>query len=192
MKTIALTLFVAAAVFAQSNSATTTTTAKDKNKTANTNTTKKAQKAPDQKAVAQKPPTKAEPPVQAIPAGAVQVEPNLYRLTDSNGKTWNYRQTPFGINKWEQSATPETQPAPAPAAQSASSSNFRSAATKSEPITVTDLGDSYRFDKNTPFGHSTWTRKKSDVTAKEKAIVEGRDPQSVPDATGDTSKPAGN
>lgn len=191
MKTIALTLFVAAAVLAQSNS-TATTTAKDKNKTANTNTTKKAQKAPDQKPVAQKPPAKAEPPVQTIPAGAVQVEPNLYRLTDSNGKTWNYRQTPFGINKWEQSATPETQPAPAPSVQSTSQSPFRSATVKTEPIMVTDLGDSYRFDKNTPFGHSTWTRKKSEVSAKEKAIVEGRDTQSEPDATGHSDKPAGN
>ena len=192
MKTIALTLFVAAAVFAQSNSAATSTAAKEKNKAANTSTTKKAQKVPDQKTVAQKPRAKAEPPVQTIPAGAVQVEPNLYRLTDANGKTWNYRQTPFGINKWEQSATPETQPAPAPAAQSTSQSPFRSATTKTEPITVTDLGDSYRFDKNTPFGHSTWTRKKSEVTAKEKAIVEGRDAQSQPDATGDSGKPAGN
>ncbi|HEX5228143.1 MAG TPA: hypothetical protein VFW44_10555 [Bryobacteraceae bacterium] len=193
MKTIALTLLFAAAVFAQSSSSaantSATNTAKDKSKTS------KTQKAPEQRAVAQKPqaskpPAKAEPPVTAVPTGAVQVEPNLYRYTDSNGKTWNYRQTPFGINKWEQSTTPEAQPAPAPAAESSSQSAFRSSATKSEPITVKDLGDSYQFDKNTPFGHSTWTRKKSEITAKEKAIVEGRDTQ--PDATGGGSKPAGN
>lgn len=186
MKTIALTLLVAAAVFAQSNSAATSTAAKDKNKTANTDATKKPQKASQQKAVAQKPPAKAEPPVQTIPAGAVQVESNLYRYTDSNGKTWNYRQTPFGINKWEQSATPETQPAPAPTAQTTSQSPFRSAETKTEPITVTDLGDRYQFDKNTPFGHTTWVRKKSEVTKEERALIAAQQ------SDGAASKPAGN
>ena len=41
-----------------------------------------------------------------IPAGAKLVEPNLYRYTDSNGKTWKYRQTPFGFSKWEETPLP--------------------------------------------------------------------------------------
>jgi hypothetical protein len=186
MKTITLTLFAAALAIAQSNSSA-TTGAKD-SKTADQS---KKQKPAASKAAAHKPPLKAEPPVTAIPAGATQVEPNLYRMTDSNGKTWNYRQTPFGINKWEQTSTPEAAPVPEPVPQSTQGS-LRSSQVKTEPIAVTDLGDSYRFDKNTPFGHSTWVRKKSEVTAKERAIIEGRDTQSAPDTAGNAGKPAGN
>ena len=40
----------------------------------------------------------------------------------------------------------------------------------SQPIAVTDLGDSFRFEKKTPFGASTWTRKKSELTDEEKAL----------------------
>ena len=34
-----------------------------------------------------------------IPKGATQVEPNLYRYTDAQGKTWFYRRFPFGVSK---------------------------------------------------------------------------------------------
>lgn len=195
MKTIALTLFAAALAVAQSSSSTTTTPAttpaKDTAKTASADQSKKKKPAVS-KAIEQKPLAKAEPPVQTIPAGATQVEPNLFRYTDSNGKTWNYRQTPFGINKWEQTSTPEAAPAPEPAPQSTSQSGLRSSQVKTEPTVVTDLGDSYRFDKRTPFGHSTWVRKKSDVTDEEKALIEGQQSQSAPDATAVSTKPAGN
>jgi hypothetical protein len=107
---------------------------------------------------------KAQPaPTMAIPAGAKLVEANLYRYTDSNGKTWNYRQTPFGVSRWEEASTPGAQPAPRSDAQSSE--------TKSDPVAVTDLGDSYRFEKKTPFGHSSWTRKKSELTDEEKAYT---------------------
>jgi hypothetical protein len=109
--------------------------------------------ASDQKAKAQPAPT------MAIPAGAKLVEANLYRYTDSTGKTWNYRQTPFGVSRWEETSTPSAQPAP------------QSSETKSAPVAVTDLGDSYRFEKKTPFGHSSWTRKKSELTDEEKAYT---------------------
>src|SRR5258708_36009092 len=36
-----------------------------------------------------------------LPSGAKQVEPGLYRYTDGQGKTWMYRNTPFGLAKWE-------------------------------------------------------------------------------------------
>lgn len=183
MKTIALTLLAAALAFAQNTSTTTTTPAK-----------KTADQKKSQKATAPKPPAKAEPPVQTIPTGAKQVGPNLYRYTDSNGKTWNYRQTPFGINRWEQTSTPGPEPAPQPAAPAAPPSTpsvFQTAHVKTEPINVTDQGDSYRFDKNTPFGHSTWVRKKSEVTDEEKAAIAAQQAQSGPDSAG-TAKTAGN
>ena len=53
---------------------------------------------------------KSEPPKTApsevpkseqIPKGAVRVEPNLYRYVDPQGKTWFYRQLPFGVSKYE-------------------------------------------------------------------------------------------
>jgi hypothetical protein len=179
MKTIAVTLFVAALGFAQSQSGSTTPAKKDKAKTA----------APAQKSTAQykkpaPPPAavpspeqraKAQAQTQPIPAGATLVEPNLYRYTDSNGKTWNYRQTPFGVSKWEESGTA---PQPTPV--------------KNEPTVVTDLGDSYRFEKKTPFGASTWVRKKSELTDEERALT--ADPQASSNANQNRVdiKPAGN
>jgi hypothetical protein len=129
--------------------------------------------APDQKA-------KAPSPAPSVPPGATLVEPNLYRFTDSTGKTWNYRQTPFGITKWEETS--------APAAHLAAQPNQ----VKSEPVTVTDLGDSYRFQKKTPFGESNWVRKKSELTDDEKALVEGQPAQSSAPSTNVAGKPAGN
>ena len=179
MKTIALTLFTAALGFAQSPSstaapATPAATSTPKAAAAPKKTTKAAA-APAQKSAAQnkKPaqPAKLSPEQQAkaqqiptVPAEAKQVGPNLYRLTDSNGKTWNYRKTPFGVSKWEEASTPAPQPV------------------VSQPIAVTDLGDSYRFEKKTPFGASTWTRKKTELTDQEKALASGQ--QAQPDASG--------
>jgi hypothetical protein len=184
MKIIALTLFAAVLGFGQSQSDTTapakgtTPVKKDKAKTA----------APAQKPAAQnkKPaplqaaaPTpeqkaKAQAQTQPIPAGATLVEPNLYRYTDSSGKTWNYRQTPFGISKWEETSAPPPTPV------------------KNEPTVVTDLGDSYRFEKKTPFGTSSWVRKKSELTGEEKGLVgdQQANPSSAPNRV--DSKPAGN
>ncbi len=108
------------------------------------------------------------------PSGATQVEPNLYRYTDSDGKTWNYRQTPFGISKWEENSVPQAAPA------------------KSEPVVVTDLGDSYRFEKKTPFGESTWIRKKSELTDEEIGLTQSPRAQSNPNQNRVDSKPAGN
>ncbi len=84
------------------------------------------------------------------------MEPNTYRYTDSSGKTWMYRQTPFGISRWEDSpaaATPQLAP-------------------QSQPTSVTDLGDSVRFERKTAFGVSQWVRKKTELTDEEKALVE--------------------
>jgi hypothetical protein len=153
MKTIALTFFAAALGFAQSGTSTSTPPPPT---TPKTTVKKKATQPPKQTPEQQ---AKAQAQTQAIPAGAKQVEPNLYRFTDSDGKTWNYRQTPFGISKWEEKSSPAAQPAP------------ESSQAKSVPVAVTDLGDSYRFEKKTPFGESTWTRKKSELTDEEKSLT---------------------
>lgn len=178
MKTIALTLFVAALGFAQSQPDASTPAKKDKAKT-----TAPAQKSAAQNKKPAPPPAatpspeqraKAETQTQPIPAGATLVEPNLYRYTDSSGKTWNYRQTPFGVSKWEETSAPQPTPV------------------KNEPTVVTDLGDSYRFEKKTPFGASAWVRKKSELTDEEKALT--GDPQASSNVNQNRvdTKPAGN
>lgn len=183
MKTIALTLFAAALACAQSHSNSSTPSNSDSSATAapKPKAAPKTASTPSKQKTAQltaQQKSEAQSQVQSIPPGATQVEPNLYRTTDSSGKTWNYRQTPFGISKWEEKS------APAPAPEAASG--------KSEPVVVTDLGDSYRFERKTPFGQSTWVRKKSELTDEEKALTGVQQTQSNPNQTSVDSKPAGN
>ena len=110
-----------------------------------------------------------------IPAGAKQVEPHVYSFTDEQGTKWNIRQTPFGVTKWRDSDIPK----PAIEAQA-------------NNIIVTDLGDSYRFVRNHPFGQNVWTRKKSDLTADEKALLTLATPSIPAPAPAAVSAPAEN
>ena len=90
-----------------------------------------------------------------IPAGAKEIEPGLYRYTDSQGKTWLMRRTPFGVGKWEDKpGDASAAPAPPPV-----------------PVTVTDLGDSYQFVRKTPFGENKWSKKKTELNDDEKVLV---------------------
>jgi len=182
MKTIALTLFAAAIAFAQSSSSSTAAPNSSAKNGAPTAQSAQAQRAAAKKAKNEKAREAArpEPPIQSIPAGAKQIAPNLYQLTDPNGKTWNYRQTPFGINKWEETGPSGARPAP------------EASAAKSDPISFTDLGDSYRFEKKTPFGSNTWVRKKSELSDDEKALVSGSETAPAPNTSSASSKPAGN
>jgi|HubBroStandDraft_6_1064221.scaffolds.fasta_scaffold81507_3 hypothetical protein len=94
-----------------------------------------------------------DPVASVIPKGATQIEPNLYRFTDAQGKTWFYRRFPFGVSKWEDK----------PAEQVA----------KEEPLAsvVRDLGDSVEFQRRTPFGISKWVSKKTDLNDDEKELL---------------------
>ena len=184
MKTIALTLLAAGLGFAQSGSAPAPAkqSAKDKAKPAPVAKNKKP--APPSRPAAE-PPPKPQPPLQVIPAGATMIEPNLYRYTDAGGKTWNYKKTPFGISRWEETTAPAP-PAASPGDQSQAASSSLS---KSDPVTVTDLGDSYRFERKTPFGGSSWVRKKSELTDDEKFLT-GQQPAAEQNQA--NTKPAGN
>jgi hypothetical protein len=154
MKIITLTLVAAALGFAQSAPNPSGPVAKPSKTTESKTTAQKPKtQVPRQATAAQK----ANPPVTAIPDGAKLVEPNLYRYTDPAGKTWMYRQTPFGISRWEDSPAATTAPAPT--------------VDEGEPVAVTDLGDSVRFEKKTAFGASKWVRKKSELTDEEKALL---------------------
>ena len=89
-----------------------------------------------------------------IPSGAKEIEPYTFSYTDAQGNKWMYRQTPFGVTKWQSSDIP------APAVKE-----------QPNPVTVITVGDEVRFERTTPFGHNVWTRKKSELTADEKLLV---------------------
>ena len=89
----------------------------------------------------------------SVPAGAVEIEPNFWRYTDAQGKTWMYRRTPFGLSKWED------QPAARPAVADPN------------PVVATDLGDRVRFESKTPFGTARWIKKKTELNSDEKALL---------------------
>ena len=89
-----------------------------------------------------------------IPAGAKEVQPYVYSYTDARGNNWTIRQTPFGVTKWQASDVPRSTAPPQP-----------------NPVTVTDLGDSFRFERKHPFGQNVWTRKKSELNDDEKGLL---------------------
>jgi hypothetical protein len=140
MKIVLFTLIAGALLLAQDKD---TKQSKDASKPAS----KPASKAAPSKAA-----PSADPAASVIPKGATQVEPNLYRYTDADGRTWFYRRLPFGVSKYE-----EKPQQPALAEQPA--------------LVVRDLGDSIEFQRNTPFGIAKWVTKKADLTEEQKAAV---------------------
>lgn len=110
-----------------------------------------AQKAP-QKAAPRK---KAESSAVSVPAGAEKVEDGLWRARDAQGKTWLYKKTPFGIVR-----LPEEKPQPA---QPAEASSCR--VVKADSVEAV-------FERNTPFGRRTWTRRLDQLDAEERQALE--------------------
>ena len=112
----------------------------------------------------------ADPVSSVIPKGATEVEPNLFRYTDPQGKTRFYRRFPFGVSKWEDK----------PADQVA----------KEEPLAgvVRDMGDRVEFQRRTPFGISKWVSKKTDLNDDEKELLAAYQAKHAP-APKDSSKP---
>ena len=113
------------------------------------------QSAPAAPVPAPPPPPSANAEQAKIPAGAKETEPFLFTFTDAQGKKWFYRQTPFGVVKWEDK--PITTPP---------------MADNTNPVIITDLGDSIRFMWKTPFGDQSWVRKKSELNDEEKAMMQ--------------------
>ena len=100
----------------------------------------------------------ARPGRLTLPKEAVKIEPFTYRYKDPEGKVWIYRQTPFGLVRYEE-----------PKQESRDSG---SAAAKPEApppgLKAFDEGDSIRFERMGPFGKYTWRRKKGDLTREER------------------------
>jgi hypothetical protein len=87
----------------------------------------------------------------AIPAGAVETAPYLYRFTDAEGKVWFYRQTPFGVVHFQEQ--------PVVAAKDSVPDGIR----------AIEDGDGVRFERLGPFGIYHWRRNKSELDAGEQA-----------------------
>ena len=129
-------------------------------------------------------PQKPESTVTAIPAGAAEASPGLFKQTDREGKTWLYRKTPFGVVKSSDDApVASAQPAPTSVPRANPFGDDKTTAAATPSVTAVEDGDSYKFERNTPFGPTRWTRKKSELTADEQEIVQRlRKPKS--DTTG--------
>ena len=109
------------------------------------------------KTVAKKPPT-AQP--LTIPKEAVANPDGTYSYTDKSGKKWLYTKSPFGISKTEDvSVASSSAPATVPAGQE---------------VKAIDKGETVTFQRNTPFGATTWEKKKSDLTDEERHILEAQ------------------
>ena len=97
----------------------------------------------------------APKPIQpiTIPKGAVKTDDG-YRVVDAKGKVWIYRETPFGVTK-------AAYIAPAPKAAPGASD---------ENVVATDAGESVSFRRTSPFGTTTWQKKKTELSPDELAI----------------------
>lgn len=103
--------------------------------------------APPQKAPSKPRP---KPAAVSIPAGAEKVEEGVWRARDSQGKSWLYKQTPFGLVR-----LPDEKPQSAPAEENAPCR-----------VVKVDSGQAV-FERDTPFGRRTWTRRLEELDTEE-------------------------
>jgi hypothetical protein len=102
-------------------------------------------------------PAKAVKPLE-IPKDAVETEPGAFHYTDSDGKKWVYRKTPFGVSRTED------KPVDGPAASAA--------APAGAGIKAVEDGDIVHFERPGPFGPYKWQKKKSELDDNERAALD--------------------
>ena len=102
-------------------------------------------------------PAKTVKPLE-IPKGAVETDPGTFRYTDSAGKKWIYRKTPWGVARMEDK--PEDN-------QTASR-----AVDPSEGIKAVEDGDTVRFERPGPFGVYRWQKNKAELDDTERMALE--------------------
>ena len=121
---------------------------------------------------------------EKLPKGAQQVSPGVHKFVDKDGKTWIYRQTPFGLaktaeNGGDKAAIPQdaqrSRMTPfgetkAAAALAETAGAQPPAGTTAVVTKVVEDGDSVRFERPSPFGVYKWTRKKTELTADEQKL----------------------
>ena len=106
----------------------------------------------------------------SVPKDATQVEPGVYKHTDSKGKTFIYRKTPFGVVKSadEPVKASETKPIAEKPAGNATPFGDVKQTGGTEGVRVTERGDSLEFERPSPFGSYKWKTKKTELTAEER------------------------
>jgi hypothetical protein len=121
-----------------------------------------------------------------VPKGSTEIGQGRYRFVDKDNKVWIYRMTPFGFQR-----SPEDAQKPDAAEKSSEPAGDKEARRENErprtdtpfgkskepvggmPVTTaTEVGDSIRFERQSPFGVYRWTRKKADLTADERKLWE--------------------
>ncbi len=139
----------------------------------------------------------SEPPPGKVPAGAVRIDSLTHRYVDESGKAWIYRQTPFGVVRYEDDSrksgsggsSDEVKSGPGPAGSAAaakvtaedSGAAVPEGGVQPDPgLKAFDQGDSVRFEKQGPFGKYTWVRKKNELTAQESLAWEAARKQQSP------------
>lgn len=117
-----------------------------------------------------------------VPKGATEVAPGRYRFVDKDQKVWNYRVTPFGVQRSaaeakDESATPAPDKTVPELERPRTETPFgkSKASYSNTPVTTaTEVGDSIRFERPNPFGVSRWTKKKTDLTPDERRVWESQ------------------
>ncbi len=114
---------------------------------------------------------------ETIPAGAVKTPEGSYRYTDSAGKAWIYRETPFGVSRVAADARPAAAngsvQTPFGVTKTETAAPKPATAVKAdatEHITAVAKGDNIQFQKPTPFGMTSWLKNKSNLTPEEQQI----------------------
>lgn len=102
-----------------------------------------------------KPAPKARPQALVPPPDAERISEGIWRARDAQGRTWIYKKTPFGMVRYEDEGA-----AGQPAA-------------KLTPLRVREAGaGGVVFERQTPFGVSTWTRKPEELGEEERQAFE--------------------
>ena len=110
-------------------------------------------------------PAKTAKPLE-IPMDAVESEPGNFHYTDSDGKKWIYRKTPFGVSRTED------KPADSVAAPAATSAAAPSGKATDAAIKAVEDGDIVHFERPGPFGPYKWQKKKSELDENERAALD--------------------
>jgi hypothetical protein len=108
-----------------------------------------------------KPVARPVPAPLVVPPEAKQTAPSTWLYVDPQGKRWTYRETPFGIVRYDEKIDLEREAAEA-------TSNAGAA----REITAVDDGDSVRFERQGPFGAWKWSKKKTEMDEIEKRAWE--------------------
>jgi hypothetical protein len=117
----------------------------------------------------------------AIPKGATEVEPGVFKHKDASGKSYTYRKTPFGVIKSVDGVTADKPAEATPAAPAKTTgavstpqaTPFGDIKKQTQAqIKVVDKGDTLEFERTSPFGGIRWKNKKDQLTPEEREAWE--------------------